>query len=168
METETLYLNLTLGKICGHVSAEGLSPACQSEVSCSESPPARVGLSAFESASGSLHLVQDWGKFSLCLSFPRLSGSEGKEKSILLVFAHVSVLVLSCFARVRLSAARQAPLSMGFSRQEYWSGLPRPPLGDFPNLGLESASPAIQCIVFVLKRHHLKLANGSLFHLWLD
>ena len=35
---------------------------------------------------------------------------------------------------------RQAPLSMGFSRQEYWSGLPCPPPGDFPDLGIEIAS----------------------------
>ena len=31
----------------------------------------------------------------------------------------------------------QAPLFIGFSRQEYWSGLPFPPPGDFPNLGIE-------------------------------
>ena len=31
------------------------------------------------------------------------------------------------------TAARQAPLSMGFSRQEYWSGLPFPSPGDLPN-----------------------------------
>ena len=36
--------------------------------------------------------------------------------------------------------AYQAPLSMGFSRQEYWSGLPWPPSGDFPNPGIESKS----------------------------
>ena len=36
--------------------------------------------------------------------------------------------------------ARQAPLSMGFSRQEYWSGLPCPPPGDLPNLGIKTAS----------------------------
>ena len=34
------------------------------------------------------------------------------------------------------SGARQAPLSMGFSRQEYWSGLPCPPPGDLPDPGL--------------------------------
>ena len=38
----------------------------------------------------------------------------------------------------------QVPLSVGFSRQEYWSGLPRPPPGDLPNLGIESRSPALQ------------------------
>ena len=39
------------------------------------------------------------------------------------------------------TVARQAPLSMGFSRQEYWSGLPCPPPGDLPNLGTEPGSP---------------------------
>ena len=43
--------------------------------------------------------------------------------------------VLRCFRYVQLFAtpwtvARQAPLSMGFSRQEYWNGLPCPPLGE--------------------------------------
>ena len=38
--------------------------------------------------------------------------------------------------------AHQAPLSVGFSRLEYWSGLPRPPPGDLPNLGIEYASLA--------------------------
>ena len=33
-----------------------------------------------------------------------------------------------------------APLSMGFFRQEYWSGLPCPPPGDLPNTGIEPAS----------------------------
>ena len=36
--------------------------------------------------------------------------------------------------------AHQAPLSMGFSRQEYWSGLPCPPPGDLPNPGIEPVS----------------------------
>ena len=40
--------------------------------------------------------------------------------------------------------ARQAPLSMGFSRQEYWSGLPCPPPGDIPNPGIEPRSPTLQ------------------------
>ena len=38
----------------------------------------------------------------------------------------------------------QAPLSMGFSRQEYWSGLPCPPPGDLHNPGIEPRSPALQ------------------------
>ena len=38
----------------------------------------------------------------------------------------------------------EAPLSMGFSRQEYWSGLPFPPPGDLPNLGIKPVSPESQ------------------------
>ena len=37
----------------------------------------------------------------------------------------------------------QAPPSMGFSRQEYWSGLPFSSPGDFPNPGIELRSPAL-------------------------
>ena len=52
-------------------------------------------------------------------------------------------------SRVRLFAtpwtvAYQTPLSMGFSRQEYWSGVPLPSPGDLPNLGIELGSPAFQ------------------------
>ena len=41
------------------------------------------------------------------------------------------------------TVARQAPLSMEFSRQEYWSGLPFPSPGDLPNPGLKPGSPAL-------------------------
>ena len=42
------------------------------------------------------------------------------------------------------TVAYQAPLSMGFSRQEYWSGLPFPSPGDLPDLGIKPGSPAFQ------------------------
>ena len=53
--------------------------------------------------------------------------------------------VLTCFSHVQLfvtpwTVACQAPLSMGFSKQEYWSGLPCPPPGDLPNPGTEPES----------------------------
>ena len=41
------------------------------------------------------------------------------------------------------TVAHQAPLSMGFSRQEYWSGLPCPPPGDPPHPGMDRVSPAL-------------------------
>ena len=58
----------------------------------------------------------------------------------------VKVKLLSC---VRLfvtpwTVAYQAPPSMGFSRQECWSGLPFPSPGDLPNPGIEPGSPALQ------------------------
>ena len=56
---------------------------------------------------------------------------------------------MKSLSRVRLFAtqwtvAHQAPLSMGFSRQEYWIGLPFPSPGDLPNPGIEPRSPALQ------------------------
>ena len=59
--------------------------------------------------------------------------------------------VLSHFSPVRLfvtlwTVPHQAPLSMGFSRQEYWSGLPGPPPGGLPDPGIEPSflmSPAL-------------------------
>ena len=42
------------------------------------------------------------------------------------------------------TVAYQAPLSMGFSRQEYWSGEPFPLPGDLPNPGIQPRSPALQ------------------------
>ena len=64
--------------------------------------------------------------------------------------------VLSHFSRVQLcttlwTKAHQTPLSMGFSRQEYWSGLPCPPPGDLPNPGTELTSlmsPALAGVFF--------------------
>ena len=41
------------------------------------------------------------------------------------------------------TAARQAPLSLGLFRQEYWSGLPIPSRGDLPDPGIEPVSPAL-------------------------
>ena len=56
-----------------------------------------------------------------------------------------SACLLSHFSRVRLfvtpwTVAHQAPLSMGISSQECWSGLPCPPLGNLPDPGTEPAS----------------------------
>ena len=56
---------------------------------------------------------------------------------------------MKSFSRVRLfvtpgTIAYQTPLSMGFSRQEYWSGLPCPSPGDLPDPGIEPRSPALQ------------------------
>ena len=56
---------------------------------------------------------------------------------------------MKSLSHVRLFAtpwtvAYQASLSMGFSRQEYWSGLPFPSPGDLPNPGIEPGSPALE------------------------
>ena len=53
---------------------------------------------------------------------------------------------------------RQAPLSMGFSRQEYWSGLPFLPPGDLPDPRIEPGSPALQADAFTIWaiREHIR------------
>ena len=53
-------------------------------------------------------------------------------------------LLQSCLFVTLWTIACQDPLSMGFSRQEYWSGLPLPSPEDLPDLGIEPRSPALQ------------------------
>ena len=49
------------------------------------------------------------------------------------------------------TVAHRLPLSMGFSRQEYWSGLPCPPPGDLPNPGIKSlVSPVLAGVFFTI------------------
>ena len=60
------------------------------------------------------------------------------------------IVVVKLISRVQLFATpwtviHQGPLSIGFSRQEYWSAFPVPPLGDLPKPGIEPMSPAF-CI----------------------
>ena len=86
------------------------------------------------------------------LDMEQWTGSKlGKEyvKSVYCHHAYLSsmqsVCVPNCFSHVQFFAslwtvAHQAPLSMGFSREEYWSGLPYPPPRDLPNPRVELAS----------------------------
>ena len=64
--------------------------------------------------------------------------------------------IAQSLSRVRLFAtpwtvAHQAPPSMEFSRQEYWSGFPFPSLGDLPDSGIELGSPALQADAFIIR-----------------
>ena len=51
------------------------------------------------------------------------------------------------------TATSQVPLSMGFSSQEYWSGLPCPPPGDLPNPGIKRASLMSPALAGSLQSH---------------
>ena len=71
-------------------------------------------------------------------------------------------------SRVRLFAtpwtiAHQAPVSMGFSRQEYWSALPFPSPGDLPNPGIKPRSPALQADALTSEPPTLKKKNQTNF-----
>ena len=61
------------------------------------------------------------------------------------------MIVLSCSVMSNSfvtpwTAAHQAPLSMVFPRQKYWNGLPFPPPGGLPDLGIEPVSPAFPAL----------------------
>ena len=65
------------------------------------------------------------------------------------VYMQSRACLLSPFSHVRSfviprTIAHAAPLSMGFSRQEQWSGLQCPSQGDLPDLGIKSVAPALQ------------------------
>ena len=70
---------------------------------------------------------------------PKHHGYSTQSHSALL--SHETSLIAPRFFATPQTVARQAPGSMGFSRQEYWGGVPCPPPGDCPNPGMEPASP---------------------------
>ena len=107
------------------------------------------------------HLIPEWSEWPSSKNLQTKNAGEGVEKrgpsftvgeNVNTVLHSTSMensiccAVLSRFSSVQFSAipwftALQAPLSMGFSRQEYWSGLPCPPPGDHPEPGVEPTSP---------------------------
>ena len=76
-------------------------------------------------------------KLSNLLKVIQLVSGCGREKAI------CACSVMSDSLWPPWSIACQGPLSMGFSPQEYWSRLPFSPLGDLPNPGIETTSPAL-------------------------
>ena len=87
-----------------------------------------------------------WRRLLRVLWTARRSNLSILKESTLTIHWKVKVKLLSCvrlFATPR-TVAYQAPQSMGFSRQEYWSGLPFPSPGDLPNPGIEPGSPTLQ------------------------
>ena len=108
--------------------------------------------------AGNTDLAEGWLKLLPCV------GSGSNKFHLILAHTHTRVLAQSqtstlntsdemrfvcaqSFSRVWLlttlwTVAHQAPLAMGFSRQEHWSGLPFPPPGDLPDSGIKPASPA--------------------------
>ena len=71
-------------------------------------------------------------------SHPGAPSFQIKEKWKCWLFSHVGLFVTPW------ATAHQAPPSMGFSKEEYWSGLPFPSLGDLLNPGIDLRSPALQ------------------------
>ena len=64
------------------------------------------------------------------------------------------------------TVAYQAPPSMGFSRQEYCSGLPFPSPGDLPDPGIEPGSPEFQAVTLTLSHQGSPEINGNIVNLF--
>ena len=63
------------------------------------------------------------------------------------------------------TVADQTSKSMGFSRQEYWSGLPFPPPGDLPNPGIEPGSPALEADALTFEPPGKVFSNESVLRI---
>ena len=88
-------------------------------------------------------------RITLCLHVTRCSYSLHKDNLTLSPNVKVKSLSHVGLFEAPWTAAHQAPLSMGFSRQ-YWNGLPFPSAGDLPNPGIEPRSPTLQADDFTL------------------
>ena len=85
-----------------------------------------------------------------------MTASRGTVIPILLFF---SCRVVSNSLEIPWTVAHQAPLTMGFPRQEYWSGLPYPPPGDLPNPWIEPRASALQAVKVTLNCSSLKCSS---------
>ena len=132
----------------------------QGSVSKEEKAEASYDLECVSSCELLLRLPN--GKLRLCLvgfCFFMFRGGKKKQQHLYSAIFHnlklgcpllndACVLSQSHFSRIRLfvtlwTVARQAPLSMGFSRQEYWNGFPFPFPRDRPDPGIKPESPAL-------------------------
>ena len=108
-------------------------------------------------------------------TYGRKIADVSKQRLKIVCSVHPYTCMLSHFSHVqffvtRLTVACQAPLSMGFSRQEYWSGLPCPPPGDLPDPGIEPGQDRIRdsCISctgrqILYRQGHLRSPSIPLF-----
>ena len=93
-------------------------------------------------------IAEDFGRKHVMLhcashQWQGLAGLIARRLSLLFSRSVTSVVSTLCDP---WTAAHQAPLSMGFPRQEYWSGLPFPSPGDLPDPGIKPGSPALQAV----------------------
>ena len=86
---------------------------------------------------------------------------EKSEPSYIGACTYAKSCLLCLILATLCTVAHQAPLSMGFSRQEYWSGLPCPPPGDLPNPGIEFGSLALAGGFFTTSATWEALIHGS-------
>ena len=100
--------------------------------------------------SDTTEVTQQQQQHALPLSSCYLSTEVSFADVLYPLVVHATLLQL-CPTQTPQTVAHQAPLSMGFARQEYWSGLPCSPPGDLPNPGIKPTSlksPALPSVFF--------------------
>ena len=101
---------------------------------------------------GTSNVVVWWDPMSKIDLLHVFSHSRREQLALWGLFCCCCWVTKSCWLFVTpWTVAHQAPLSMGFSRQEYWSGLPFFSPGDLPNPGTEPESPALAGRVFTIE-----------------
>ena len=101
-------------------------------------------------------------------SLTRKDKSFSNSKGCLLLFS-LSVVCNSLWPP--WTVACQTPLSMGFSRQEHWSGLPFPPPGNLPHPGIKPMSPALaggKALIWRVREPQKLLRGCYLVRSWID
>ena len=126
-----LLSNLSACHVASSTRLDSITRPHGFSVSTAHDPPVVYGHPRCITRKFYWYLNSDWPSSATVLS---LGVKEKKVKSL----SHVR------FFATPWTAAYQAPPSMRFSRQEYWSGLPFPSPGDLPNPGIESRSPTLQ------------------------
>ena len=91
----------------------------------------------FRDGQWGVHVPVNQKKRYITPIIPEVSGNKSYERNVCVLVAQSCPTFCDPW-----TGSHQAPLSMGFIRQEYWSGLPFPPPGDLPNPGIEPVSPA--------------------------
>ena len=117
-------------------------------------------------------------KNSLCLIWKIITWRDNRinSKRFKIYRESTTIRVFSPFSRVQIFAtlsaiAHQAPLSMGFSRQEYWGRLLFPPPGDLPNAGSNSGFPHCRRILYHLSHQwspYNHIANIKAYIIYLN
>ena len=90
-------------------------------------------------------ITKSWSQRSNWTELINTTETPGRKQLVIII--HTGVLSCIWLFVTAWVVAHQAPLSMGFSRQEYWSGLPFPSPDDLPNLGIELASSEFSALV---------------------
>ena len=110
----------------------------------------KLGLNTEPAAISFFHILESWLIYALN-GYPNFFPLTRKVKVKMKSLSHVRLFTTQWII------AYQAPQSMGFSRQEYWSGLPFPSPGDSPDPGIEPESLALQADTLPSEPSYLSL-----------